>query len=281
MQEDRLVALYARTLDGFLRRLHQRFMESNRLSDRWEEFESHFRALAERHRGELLGLPSSHERHSVLKVKITKRLFDLLEEDALYQALMAGERSKDRLRDAVARLDYDIWNVRLLRLRMKVMIYLLEAETDDFLKEEDRYLYERFRNRQRAQRNPIYWRGAGMALMEPTDDMAALRYLRDTDTALMTRHAGALHTTFDRLRNDAHGLLNYFNRQEFYGCLGRSAKAVLDRDAEAGERDLILAVLAGVSQLLSGWTEHYFLPGTLNVVDEEKLKEMMTEVRCC
>lgn len=196
-----------------------------------------------------------------------------------YQVLMAVEKRKERLSDIIAKLDYDIWYVRFFRLRAQVIIYLLEAEQDDFLKEEDRHMYERFRNRQRAQRNPIYWRGAGTVIMEPTEDVVALRYLRDSDTVIMTRHAGALHATFERLKHDAHGILNYFNKQEFFGRLGTSVKDVIDRNPEAEEQELVLAALRGIKQLLAEWAKRYLHSGTLNVVDEGKLMKLTAEAR--
>ncbi|MEZ2742439.1 hypothetical protein ACBP93_07365 [Paenalcaligenes hominis] len=203
----------------------------------------------------------------------------MLEQDGFYQVLMAVEKRKERLSDIIAKLDYDIWFVRFFRLRTKVIIYLLEAEQDDFLKEEDRHMYERFRNRQRAQRNPIYWRGAGTVIMEPTEDVVALRYLRDSDTVIMTRHAGALHATFERLKHDAHGILNYFNKQEFFGRLGTSVREVIDRNPEAEEQELVLAALRGIKQLLAEWSRRYLHSGTLNVVDEEKLMKLTAEAR--
>ena len=210
---------------------------------------------------------------------ITKRLSELLEEDGFYQVLMAVEKRKERLSDIIAKLDYDLWYVKFLRLRAQIIIYLLEAEQDDFLKEEDRHMYERFRNRQRAQRNPIYWRGAGTVIMEPTQDVVALRYLRDSDSVIMTRHAGALHATFERLKHDAYGILNYFNKHEFYGRLGSSVKGVIDGNPEADEQELVLAALRGTKQLLAEWTGRFFHPGTLNVVDEEKLMNLTAEAR--
>ena len=279
MPETSLVALYARTLNRFLHLVHQRFTASNRLADHWGQFEFHFREIAEQHRSAILAELTLFERHSKLRVTITERLSELLEQDGFYQVLMAVEKRKERLSDIIAKLDYDMWFVRFFRLRTKVIIYLLEAEQDDFLKEEDRHIYERFRNRQRAQRNPVYWRGAGTVIMEPTEDVVALRYLRDSDTAIMTRHAGALHATFERLKHDAHGILNYFNKLEFFGCLGTSVKEVIDRNPEAEEQELVLAALRGIKQLLAEWSRRYLHSETLNVVDEEKLMKLTAEAR--
>ncbi|ATH99124.1 hypothetical protein [Alcaligenes faecalis] len=279
MPDKNLVALYKQAVDRFVNAIHRQFKTSNRLADHWGHFESHFREIAEQNRVEIISELNLYDRHSKLRVKITERLSELLEDDGFYQVLMAVEKRKERLSDIIAKLDYDIWFVRFFRLRTNVIIYLLEAEQDDFLKEEDRHTYERFRNRQRAHRNPIYWRGAGTVIMEPTEDVVALRYLRDSDTAIMTRHAGALHATFERLKNDAHGILNYFNKLEFFGCLGTSVKDVIDRNPEADEQELVLAALRGIKQLLAEWSRRYLHPGTLNVVDEEKLMKLTAEAR--
>lgn len=279
MPDKDIVALYRQTVDRFVNATHKQFKTSNRLADHWEQFESHFRETAEEHRSAILSELTLYERHSKLRVTITKRLSELLEEDVFYQVLMAVEKRKERLSDIIAKLDYDLWYVKFFRLRAQVIIYLLEAEQDDFLKEEDRHMYERFRNRQRAQRNPIYWRGAGTVIMEPTQDVVALRYLRDSDSVIMTRHAGALHATFERLKHDACGILNYANKHEFYGRLASSVKCVIDGDPEAGEQELVLAALRGIKQLLAEWTPRFFHPGTLNVVDEEKLLRLTAEAR--
>lgn len=279
MPDKDLVALYRAAVDRFVNAVHKQFKTSNRLADHWKQFESHFREIAEEHRSAILSVLNLYERHSKLRLKIAKWLSELLEQDGFYQVLMAVEKRKERLSDIIAKLDYDLWCVKFFRLRAQVIIYLLEAEQDDFLKEEDRHMYERFRNRQRAQRNPIYWRGAGTVIMEPTQDVVALRYLRDSDSVIMTRHAGALHATFERLKHDAHGILNYFNKHEFYGRLGSSVKGVIDGNPEADEQELILAALRGIKQLLAEWTGRYFHPGTLNVVDEEKLMKLTAESR--
>src|SRR5690606_1392641 len=267
------------TVDRFVNAAHKQFKTSNRLADHWEQFESHFRETAELHQSAILSELTLYERHSKLRLKITKRLSELLEADVFYQVLMAVEKRKERLSDIIAKLDYDLWYMRFFRLRAQVIIYLLEAEQDGFLKEEDRHMYERFRNRQRAQRNPICWRGAGTVIMEPTQDVVALRYLRDSDTVVMTRHAGALHATFERLKADAHGILNYFNKHEFFGRLGSSVKDVIDRNPEANEQELVLAALGGIKQLLSEWSGRYLHSGTLNVVDEGKLMKLTAEAR--
>lgn len=279
MPDKNLVALYGQTVNRFMNAVHKQFKTSNRLADHWGQFESHFREIAEQHRSDIISSLNLYERHSALRLTITEKLAELLENDGFYQVLMAVEKRKERLSDIIAKLDYDIWYVRFFRLRAQVIIYLLEAEQDDFLKEEDRHMYERFRNRQRAQRNPIYWRGAGTVIMEPTEDVVALRYLRDSDTVIMTRHAGALHATFERLKHDAHGILNYFNKHEFFGRLGSSVKDVIDRNPEAVEQELVLAALKGVKHLLAEWTGRFFHPGTLNVVDEGKLMKLTTEAR--
>lgn len=279
MPDKNLVALYKQAVDRLVNAIHRQFKTSNRLADHWGHFESHFREIAEQNRVEIISELNLYDRHSKLRVTITERLSELLEDDGFYQVLMAVEKRKGRLSDIIAKLDYDIWYVRFFRLRAQVIIYLLEAEQDDFLKEEDRHMYERFRNRQRAQRNPIYWRGAGTVIMEPTEDVVALRYLRDSDTVVMTRHAGALHATFERLKHDAHGILNYFNKLEFFGCLGTSVKDVIDRNPEADEQELVLAALRGIKQLLAEWSRRYLHPGTLNVVDEEKLMKLTAEAR--
>lgn len=265
MPDKNLVALYKQAVDRFVNAIHRQFKTSNRLADHWGHFESHFREIAEQNRVEIISELNLYDRHSKLRVKITERLSELLEDDSFYQVLMAVEKRKERLSDIIAKLDYDIWFVRFFRLRTNVIIYLLEAEQDDFLKEEDRHMYERFRNRQRAQRNPIYWRGAGTVIMEPTEDVVALRYLRDSDTVIMTRHAGALHATFERLKHDAHGILNYFNKQEFFGRLGTSVKDAIDRNPEADEQELVLAALRGIKQLLAEWSRRYLHPGTSKI----------------
>jgi len=279
MPDKDLVALYMKTVDRFLNIVQKQFLVSNRLADHWVQFESHFRETAEQNRVEIISELNPYDRHSKLRVTITERLSELLEDDGFYQVLMAVEKRKGRLSDIIAKLDYDIWYVRFFRLRAHVIIYLLEAEQDDFLKEEDRHMYERFRNRQRAMRNPIYWRGAGTVIMEPTEDVVALRYLRDSDTVVMTRHAGALHATFERLKHDAHGILNYFNKHEFFGRLGSSVKDVIDRNPEAEEQELVLAALRGIKQLLAEWSRRYLHSETLNVVDEEKLMKLTAEAR--
>lgn len=107
----------------------------------------------------------------------------------------------------------------------------------------------------------------------------ALRYLRDSDTVVMTRHDGALHGTFERLKHDAHGILNYFNKHEFFGRLETSVKEVIERNPEAEEQELVLAALRGIKQLLSEWSRRYLHSGTLNVVDEEKLMKLTAEAR--
>ena len=279
MPDKNLVALYKQAVDRFVNAIHRQFKTSNRLADHWGHFESHFREIAEQNRAEIISELNPYDRHSQLRLTITEKLSELLEQDGFYQVLMAVERRKERLSDIIAKLDYDIWFVRFFRLRAQVIIYQLEAEQDDFLKEEDRHMYERFRNRQRAQRNPIYWRGAGTVIMEPTEDVVALRYLRDSDTAIMTRHAGALHATFERLKHDAHGILNYFNKHEFFGRLGSSVKDVIDRNSEAEEQELVLAALRGIKQLLAEWSRRYLHSETLNVVDEEKLMKLTAEAR--
>lgn len=279
MPDKNLVALYRQTVDRFVNAIHEQFKTSNRLADHWVQFESHLREIAEQNRAGIISELNPYDRHSKLRVTITERLSELLEDDGFYQVLMAVEKRKERLSEIISKLDYDIWYVGFFRLRTKVIIYLLEAEQDDFLKEEDRHMYERFRNRQRAQRNPIYWRGAGTVIMEPTEDVMALRYLRDSDTAIMTRHAGALHATFERLKHDAHGILNYFNKLEFFGCLGTSVKDVIDRNPEAEEQELVLAALRGIKQLLAEWSRRYLHSETLNVVDEEKLMKLTAEAR--
>lgn len=279
MPDKNLVALYKQAVDRFVNAIHRQFKTSNRLADHWVQFASHFREIAEQNRVEIISELNPYDRHSKLRVTITERLSELLEDDGFYQVLMAVEKRKERLSDIIAKLDYDIWFVRFFRLRAKVIIYLLEAEQDDFLKEEDRHMYERFRNRQRAQRNPIYWLGAGTVIMEPTEDVVALRYLRDSDTVIMTRHAGALHATFERLKHDAHGILNYFNKLEFFGCLGTSVKDVIERNPEAEEQELVLAALRGIKQLLAEWSRRYLHSETLNVVDEEKLMKLTAEAR--
>lgn len=279
MPDKDLVALYRQTVDRFVNAVHKQFKTSNRLADHWTEFETHFREVAEKNRAEIICALKLYERHSKLRVTIAKKLTELLEQDGFYQVLMAVEKRKERLSNIIAKLNYDLWYVKFFRLRAQVIIYLLEAEQDDFLKEEDRHMYERFRNRQRAQRNPIYWRGAGTVIMEPTQDVVALRYLRDSDTVIMTRHAGALHATFERLKHDAYGILNYANKHEFYGRLASSVKCVIDGNPEAGEQELVLAALRGIKQLLGEWTGRFFHPGTLNVVDEGKLMKLTAEAR--
>lgn len=256
MPDKDLVALYMKTVDRFLNIVQKQFLVSNRLADHWVQFESHFRETAEQNRVEIISELNPYDRHSKLRVTITERLSDI-----------------------IAKLDYDIWFVRFFRLRAQIIIYLLEAEQDDFLKEEDRHMYERFRNRQRAMRNPIYWRGAGTVIMEPTEDVVALRYLRNSDTVVMTRHAGALHATFERLKHDAHGILNYFNKHEFFGRLGTSVREVIDRNPEAEEQELVLAALRAIKQLLAEWAKRYLHSETLNVVDEEKLMKLTAEAR--
>ena len=258
MPDKNLVALYKQAVDRFVNAIHRQFKTSNRLADHWGHFESYFREIAEQNRVEIISELNLYDRHSKLRVKITERLSELLEDDGFYQVLMAVEKRKERLSDIIAKLDYDIWYVRFFRLRAQIIIYLLEAEQDDFLKEEDRHMYERFRNRQRAQRNAIYWRGAGTVIMEPTEDVVALRYLRGSDTVIMTRHAGALHATFERLKHDAHGILNYFNKREFFGRLGTSVREVIDRNPEAEEQELVLAALGGIRQLLASGPEDSF-----------------------
>ena len=279
MPDKNLVALYKQAVDRFVNAIHRQFKTSNRLADHWGQFETHFREIAEQHRSAILAELALFERHLKLRLTITEKLDELLEQDGFYQVLMAVEKRKERLSDIIAKLDYDIWYVGFFRLRAQIIIYLLEAEQDDFLKEEDRHMYERFRNRQRAQRNAIYWRGAGTVIMEPTEDVVALRYLRGSDTVIMTRHAGALHATFERLKHDAHGILNYFNKREFFGRLGTSVREVIDRNPEAEEQELVLAALGGIKQLLSEWSGRYLLSGTLNVVDEGKLMKLTAEAR--
>ena len=275
MAEVTLDTLYQQCVERFVDAVHKRFMASNRLADRWPEFETHLRARAAQQQGAYTAKFSEYERHSVLQGEINKQLTDMLEADELYRELMAPEAAKNTLHDIIARLDYDIWFVKFYRLRTKVDIYVMEAETDDFLTEEDRRTYERFRARQRAMRNPIYWRGAGAVLIEPTENPVALSYLRDSETVLQTRHAAALQATFERLKHDAHGLLlNDTSRLDFFKCMVDAVKPVLDHNPDAEERELVLPALKALQQLLEDWNRRRYHLETLNVVDPDKLLEV-------
>lgn len=85
MPDKDIVALYRQTVDRFVNATHKQFKTSNRLADHWEQFESHFRETAEEHRSAILSELTLYERHSKLRVTITKRLSELLEEDVFYQ----------------------------------------------------------------------------------------------------------------------------------------------------------------------------------------------------
>lgn len=180
-----------------------------------------------------------------------------------------------KLNDIVARLDYDMWFIKFYRLRAKLDLYVMQAETDDFLTEEDRSTYERFTARQRAQRNPIYWRGAGGVLLEPTEDPGKLSYLRQSETALMTPHAAAVQATIQRLTHDSNGVpVSEERRVEFFKRIVLAVKEVLDANADADERELVLGVLTRIQQLLAEWSRRFYHPETLNVVDPDKLLEL-------
>lgn|SRR5690554_2652173 len=252
-----LNALFQRSLEDFMRAVQTQFMESNRTADQWDEFESQFRDAAEQHWPEISARLTPYERHTDLRDQITKELFQLVDQNPIYQDAMAAQRQKQALVDELEKVEYDIWCLRLTQLRLKIRVYLMEVESDDFLTEEDRLLHERFRARRRAQRNPIYWRGANVVIMEPTDDVVKLGYVRDDDIPVMTRHAGALHATFERLKYDAYGLLNYFHKREFFAALAESARSTLEQNPQAGEKDLIRAALQSVQTLLEKWEQRH------------------------
>lgn len=275
MTDKQLVALYDQTLYDFLNIVERKFMESNLLADEWHEFEDRFRERAAQRWQALQAQLTPFERHATLRKHITDALSQLLDDDPLYQKAMAMSARKARIKDAIARLDYDVWFLRNKRLHLQLQVYAMEAECDDFLTETDRQLHERFRNRQRARRNPIYWRGGGIAIMEPTDDPVALGYLRDSETVIMTRHAGALYATFEKISHSAYGVLNHLNRPTFFQSMGRPVKAVLDANPEATEYELIRAALGGARSLLEEWAQTRLHTETLNVVDEGKLREVM------
>lgn len=279
MTDNNVADLYQRTLDQFLRSVHQQFQASNRLANEWEEFEDEFRRKAAQHWPALSAQLTAHERHSTLRNKIQAALTELLDDDPHFQEAVAAAQNKARVAEAVAKLDDDIWFMRLARLLLQLRIYLMEAETDDFLTESDRMLHERFRNRTRMPRNPIHWRGGGAVVIEPTDDPVALSYLRDSETVIMTRHAGGLAAAFARLKGEAHGLLNYFNKHEFYQKMALSAKSVLDAEPDASERELVLAMLRAATEVLSSWERDRYKAGALNVVDAEKLAALRAAVQ--